>query len=131
MVALRRSWNQVEEIQESTSKLEPSFVGRINNQTVNVGRDVILGCQVQNLVSDYKVSLEITKVRALLFFLNLFFLLLDSMGKRIHHVIEGGLRPVEEKKPGQSKGSPNSDAPKIFFKPRIIFFRFFKRLCGQ
>ena len=100
MVALRRSWNQVEEIQESTSKLEPSFVGRINNQTVNVGRDVILGCQVQNLVSDYKVSLEITKVRALLFFLNLFFLLLDSMGKRIHHVIEGGLRPVE-KKPGQ------------------------------
>ena len=97
MVALRRSWNQVEEIQESTSKLEPSFVGRINNQTVNVGRDVILGCQVQNLVSDYKVSLEITKVRALLFFLNLFFLLLDSMGKRIHHVIEGGLRPVEKK----------------------------------
>ena len=66
VVALRRSWNQVDEIQESTSKLEPSFVGRINNQTVNVGRDVILGCQVQTLVSDYKVSLE-TKVRALLF----------------------------------------------------------------
>ena len=58
VVALRRSWNQVEEIQESTSKLEPSFVGRINNQTVNVGRDVILGCQVQNLISDYKVSLK-------------------------------------------------------------------------
>ena len=83
MVALRRSWNQVEEIQESTSKLEPSFVGRINNQTVNVGRDVILGCQVQNLVSDYKVSLEITKVRApFYFFLNLFFFIARFNGQK-------------------------------------------------
>ena len=46
--------NYVEETE--SAKLEPSFVGRIHNQTVNVGRDVILGCQVQNLGPNYKVS---------------------------------------------------------------------------
>ena len=35
---------------------EPSFVSRIENQTVSVGRDVILGCQVKNLGHNYKVS---------------------------------------------------------------------------
>ena len=35
---------------------EPSFAARIENQTVSVGRDVILGCQVQNLGHNYKVS---------------------------------------------------------------------------
>ena len=35
---------------------EPSFVSRVENQTVSVGRDVILGCQVKNLGHNYKVS---------------------------------------------------------------------------
>ena len=35
---------------------EPSFVSAIKNQTVSVGRDVILGCQVKNLGPRYKVS---------------------------------------------------------------------------
>ena len=55
-MALRSSGRNYEEETES-AKLEPSFVGRIDNQTVNVGRDVILGCQVQNLGPNYKVSL--------------------------------------------------------------------------
>ena len=40
------------------SSLEPYFVSRIENQTVSVGRDVILGCQVKNLGHNYKVSFE-------------------------------------------------------------------------
>ena len=63
--ASKNALNRIFRWKKSKHKL--FFVGRINNQTINVGRDVILGCQVQNLVSDYKVSLE-TKVRALLFF---------------------------------------------------------------
>ena len=39
-----------------TANSEPSFVSRIENQTVSVGRDVILGCQVKNLGHNYKVS---------------------------------------------------------------------------
>lgn len=38
---------------------EPSFVSRIENQTVSVGRDVILGCQVKNLGHNYKVSFAV------------------------------------------------------------------------
>ena len=56
-MAQRSSGRNYEEETES-AKLEPSFVGRIDNQTVNVGRDVILGCQVQNLGPNYKVSFD-------------------------------------------------------------------------
>jgi len=35
---------------------EPSFVKRISNKTTSVGRDVILGCQVKDLGSNYKVK---------------------------------------------------------------------------
>ena len=42
-----------------SSSSEPSFVSRIENQTVSVGRDVILGCQVKNLGHNYKVSFAI------------------------------------------------------------------------
>ena len=52
------------------SSLEPYFVSRIENQTVSVGRDVILGCQVKNLGHNYKVSFEwitLWKIVCLLF----------------------------------------------------------------
>ena len=42
-----------------SSSSEPSFVSRIENQTVSVGRDVILGCQVKNLGHNYKVSFAV------------------------------------------------------------------------
>ena len=53
-----------------SSSLEPYFVSRIENQTVSVGRDVILGCQVKNLGHNYKVSFEwitLWKIVCLLF----------------------------------------------------------------
>ena len=63
-------WHHYPEESEATASLtaksnpggsssEPSFVSRIENQTVSVGRDVILGCQVKNLGHNYKVSFAI------------------------------------------------------------------------
>lgn len=60
-------WHHYPEESEATASLtaksnpggsssEPSFVSRIENQTVSVGRDVILGCQVKNLGHNYKVG---------------------------------------------------------------------------
>lgn len=40
----------------SGERAEPTFLSRIENQTISVGRDVILGCQVKNLGSNYKVG---------------------------------------------------------------------------
>ena len=46
----------VEATAQKYSQRQPSFYGHIENKTVPVGRDVILGCQVENLGKDYKVQ---------------------------------------------------------------------------
>lgn len=53
--AEQATWNNAASDQDG-SLLEPSFVSVIENQTVSVGRDVILGCQVRNLGPNYKVT---------------------------------------------------------------------------